>query len=243
MSETYLPFCIRQDGPKNKRGYFSIGKTRGLELVEGEVKHSAEGYKQIMLDIIHDASLEKSWPLSIFKVGPPYQHYALEDVCWISDGPTNNLKYIGMEHEGRVGEPLTANQITWTTRISQAIRELCPKVAANPPTRRVNLWEHRELPGTSTACPSGRIPWDAIIAALQTEDWLMALDHDQQVHLLNLTQDIWNVLFNDFDGTGPESAPRWAYWQMMLQQASIDDPQAAAVAKAIADDFVARLED
>lgn len=169
MTDTYLPFCIRHDGPKNKRGYFLIGPTRGLELVEGEVKHSAEGYKQTMLDLIADPDNSKSWVFSIFNEGPPYQHYAIEDICWTSDGPENNTKYIGMEHEGRKAEPLMANQLHWTIEISKAIRELCPKVAANPPTRRVNLWEHRELPGTSTACPSGRIPWAEIITALEVD--------------------------------------------------------------------------
>lgn len=220
-----------------------IGPMRSLALVEGEVKHSAEGYKQGMLDIIHDPNVEKSWPISIFKAGPPHQHYELEDVCWISDGPTNNTKYIGTEREGVKGEPLTDNQLQHDIRLSKELRILCPKMAANPPTRGVNLIEHREIANTS--CPSGRIPWAEIIAGItqpQEEDWMSVLTDDQQRDFYNKTVAIWNVLHNTELGI-----ERWAYWQILLQAAAAPDggtvADTEAVAEAVADEIAKRAQD
>ena len=52
----------------------------------------------------------------------------------------------------------------------------------NAPPNALILAEHREviwLGGSATACPSGRIPWDVILAALEgdmtTEDQIKAL--------------------------------------------------------------------
>jgi len=167
----WLPFCTRRPGPDWKQGYPGIPK-RSLDQIEGEAKHSAEGGRASMYAVL-DGPRTASWTFSVFKVGPPDQHYPLESVPWTNGSPMANLKFIGEEHEGIAGEELNGNQVQWTAQVTSSIRELCPAVKANPPTRRVNLWEHRELTiygADPTACPSGRIPWQAIIAALEEDD-------------------------------------------------------------------------
>ena len=175
MTETWLPFAVRRDGPASKFGYWPI-LYRGLELIEGEVKHSAEGPKSAMYGVL-DGPRRASWILSIYKAGPPEQHFPLEAVGWTNGSIDANMKFVGMEHEGKAGEPLNDNQVYWTTRISLALRVLCPKIASNPPARRVNLWEHNEMTlfgADWTACPSNRIPWAQVLAGLQTEEEDMA---------------------------------------------------------------------
>lgn len=224
--------------PTDKHGYGNDDNCLGL----GIVAHSMEGSLRAAFGELDRPDRQASWHFSVAKNGDVYQHIETENISYASGSYEANRRFWSIEHEGRAGEPLEPPQRVSTTGLMGWLLG----IKGSAPVRGTTLREHREMVefgAAATACPSGRIPWNEIIPALRTEDWLMALTDDQQTHLLNLTQDIWNVLFNDFDGTGPESAPRWAYWQMMLQQASTDDPQAAAVAKAIADDFVARLED
>ena len=181
MSDTWLPFCVPELGPPAKRGYNGV-PTRRLDEIEGEVKHSMEGtvagaVGRLMTPLTNDPYTQASWHFSVPKVGKPRQHYALEAVCWHAGLPgdrrfdtslVGNLTLLGEEHEDYPDNKLNANQVHWTIEISRAVRALCPRVAARPPTRRLNLWEHREL--SATSCPSGLIPWDSIIAALEEDD-------------------------------------------------------------------------
>jgi hypothetical protein len=168
LNGIWLPFCTRRPGPDWKQGYPGIPK-RSLDQIEGEAKHSAEGGRLSMHGVLDSEARLASWTFSVFKSGPPEQHYPLESVVWTNGSPQANLKFIGEEHEGVAGEELNGNQVLWTAQITSSVRKLCPKVAAFPPTRLVNLWEHRELTifgADPTACPSGRIPWPKIIAAV-----------------------------------------------------------------------------
>ncbi len=168
----WLPFCNRRPGPPEKTGYPGIPK-RTLDQIQGEAKHSAEGYRASMYGVLDNSSRQASWTFSIFKEGPPDQHYPLEAIVWTNGSPQANIKFIGEEHEGMAGEELNENQILWTTQITSSVRELCPAVKANPPATRVNLWEHGWLTvfgASPTACPSGRIPWDRIIAGLTSPE-------------------------------------------------------------------------
>src|SRR3990167_6093485 len=181
MTDTWLPFCIKRPGPLNKRGYGGI-PTRTLAEVEGEVKHSMEGYMggaegRLMAPLTNDPYTQASWHISVPKLGPPVEYFALEDICWHAGRPGDrrfdtsllgNLTLVGIEHEDYPTNSLNANQIHWTIEISKAIRRLCPRVAAKPPALRVNLWEHNWL--SATSCPSGLIPWPTILAALKEED-------------------------------------------------------------------------
>ena len=180
MTDTWLPLCLPEFGPPSKRGYGGV-PTRALSEIEGEVKHSMEGtvagaVGRLMTPLTNDPYTHASWHFSIPKIGKPRQHYALEAICWHAGSPgdrrldtslVGNLTLVGIEHEDYPDNKLNANQVHWTTEITRAIRQLCPHVGAQPPTRRLNLWEHREL--SATSCPSGLIPWDIIIAALLAE--------------------------------------------------------------------------
>ncbi len=146
--------------------------------IEGAVDHSMEGSLAGAYSVL-DGPAQSSWTFSIPKVGEPVQHYSLEKIPWHAGLPGDrrhdtsligNLTLIGKEHEGVAGETWTENQIFWSAKIDVACRALCPAFGANRPTRRLNMWEHREL--SATSCPSGRNPWDAkfkLINAWETE--------------------------------------------------------------------------
>jgi len=153
-----------------------VGRTRLLGLIAGEVKHSAEGYRRAMLDIL-DGPAEKSWTFSVYVTGVPDQHYPLEDTTWAAGSPGANVPYVQLEHEGRVGEALTSAQLWYTVRISAAIRAVT-LAGRSAPTRRLNLWEHNECVarygGGATACPSGRIPWSDVIREVDALEHIAA---------------------------------------------------------------------
>lgn len=172
MSATWLPWCIRQDGPPEKRGYSGV-TTRGLEMIEGEVKHSTEGPLEAALGELFRPERSASWHFTIPKEGPPRQHYPLEAILWHCGLPGDrsfdtsligNITLLGEEHVDAPDNQLNANQLQNSIHISQDVRLLCPRVAANPPTLRVNEWEHGWL--SATACPSGLIPWGPIFAGI-----------------------------------------------------------------------------
>ena len=113
-----------------------------------------------------DGPRQASWTFSIPKVGEPVQHYSLEKITWHCGLPGDrrqdtsligNLTLVGKEHEGVAGEPWTENQVYWSARIDVALCQLCPAFGTNPPTLRLNQWEHNWL--SATSCPSDRNPW------------------------------------------------------------------------------------
>lgn len=167
---TVLPWATWRAGPRQKLGYGSK-KTRPLTSIEGEVKHSAEGYYPAMLSVLDDLS-RGSWHFSILLDGRLIQHYQLEDIAWhcglpgderVDTSLIGNITLVGVEHEG-IGAPINDAQIATTTRLSSELRILCPAYGSRPPQLRVNMWEHGWL--SQTACPSDRILWNPIIAGL-----------------------------------------------------------------------------
>ncbi|KKN02103.1 hypothetical protein LCGC14_1121060 [marine sediment metagenome] len=167
---TWLSFCARRPGPSWKVGY-GTGDRR-LGEIEGVVDHTEEGSQAGAYTVL-DGPQQASWTFSIPKVGEPIQHYELSKITWHAGLPGDrrhdtsligNLTLVGKEHEGRAGEPWTANQLHWSAKIDVALRALCPAFGANPPTLRKNMWEHRWL--SATSCPSGRNPWNAKFALI-----------------------------------------------------------------------------
>jgi hypothetical protein len=181
MTETWLDFCIRRPGPAWKRGYSGVLRRELLEI-EGEVDHSTEGHLGGALGVL-DGPSTASWTFTIDWDGTVYQHYALEDICWHCGLPGDrrfdtsligNITLRGIEHVDRLPNgtmlaTLTPPQLATSVRISQEIRRHCPQVAANPPTLRLNMWEHNWL--SATACPSGLIPWAAKFTAMEDDMW------------------------------------------------------------------------
>lgn len=168
--ETYLDFCIRRDGPRTKGGYFGIGRTQSLDLIEGEVDHSMEGGLSAALGELDNPAREACWWFSIPKVGPPLQHYPLEWICWTNGSPRANILFLAKEYEGKKGEAPNENQIFWSIRITLAIRALCKNYGSVPFKRKVNAWEHNEMVAFGarwTECPSGRMNtvWPRLEAA------------------------------------------------------------------------------
>ena len=103
------------------------------------------------------------------KNGDLFQHYAVTATAWTNGSPDANLRFIGVESEGVVGEPLTEPQVANLRRIA----EDCKAYFGWPTlSRGEQLLEHREMVrygSDPTACPSGRIPWDRLLADFEEE--------------------------------------------------------------------------
>ena len=130
----------------------------GANPAQGVVCHSVEGnYSDAYTPIDTMRERQVSWHFTIMQDGSVWQHYALSARCWHSGG-RGNFSAIGIEHEGRKGEPLTPLQLAASVRLVRWIAEQGGwRMGRDNPGR--TLWEHHEISGTS--CPNGRIPWHA----------------------------------------------------------------------------------
>ena len=174
--------AIRLDGPPAKHGYNGVY----IRQHKGAIYHSMEGrwqdaYSRLM------SSDKVSWHLSLTYEGVWLQHYALNDVLW-HGGCTFAGMLAAVECEGRVGEPLTRQQVNELGEFTawQAENEDWPSIE-----RRVTLWEHKEMAdygAAPTACPSGRIPWQEVID-LATID----VEARRQIAVVNLA-DRWAAM-------------------------------------------------
>jgi hypothetical protein len=163
-SDGWLDWAIRLPGnPAHVNG--GVNEAKGIFL------HSAEGYADHLIELATDGPL--SWHLSNLMDGRVFQHFPFTAQCWHATAANN--KYIGMEHEGvfTVETSLNEAQIANAVRVIKDLSEWkgwTPTRPSNPAMTTHTLWEHREVTrigGSATACPSGRIPWDVIMQALQ----------------------------------------------------------------------------
>ncbi len=144
------PGAVSQPGPANK-------VNGGVNTCRGVVCHSMVGPYAAALGELQKPSRRASWHYSVLKSGVVYAHYPDEAQAWHAGSSFNNST-IGIEHEGGLNpynEPLTPAQLA-------ASVDLVRWLSRNhgfPLVRRVGLWEHREVSGEPTACPSFRIPW------------------------------------------------------------------------------------
>lgn len=140
----------------------------GPNPVQQAYFHSAEGYWANLLNLAVNGPY--SWHGSIALKGKFTQHYPLHAKVWHATA-ANNIS-VGFEFEGvhTKEKTFTSEQINTAVRI---LRELAgyngftPSRPANDRDTSNTLWEHREvvkIGGSATACPSGRVPWDAILA-------------------------------------------------------------------------------
>lgn len=115
------------------------------------------------------------------KMGTPKQHYPIFASCWASGSFYPNTMGVAFENEGgppgNESEPLTDWQVSCNIKAIQELIEFRQWDTVRRPTDQwdvgAQLYEHNECTrwgSEPTACPSGRIPWDRIIAALQEED-------------------------------------------------------------------------
>jgi len=171
----WLDFCIRLDGPKEKKGYPGV-VSRTLGEIEGEVDHSTEGPLDAALGELQKLERMASWTFTVPKAGPPLQHYPLTAITWHCGLPgdrrtdtslVGNLTLVGIEHVDWPDNTLSDSQLYWSVEITRALRQMCPRIGARPPALRGNLFEHNWL--SPTSCPSGLILWAKKLAALEED--------------------------------------------------------------------------
>lgn len=167
----WAPFAVRRDGPAWKVGYSYAGEAGPKR---GDVKHSAEGYWPGLYSVL-DGPRRASWHFTV-GFGRIEQHYPLSAHCWhagdVDDdgGVAANIDLIGDEHLGVAGEPLTPYQVDGSALISRWAAEQngLYRFARYPTQNDVwTLAEHNQVSDVPTACPSNRILWEPIFAALQ----------------------------------------------------------------------------
>lgn len=169
----------------NKHGYGNDDSCLGM----GIVAHSMEGGLAAAFGELDRADRQASWHFSVSKSGAVWQHIDTVNISYASGSYQANKRFWSIEHEGRAGEPLTEAQRLATMAVMGWLLEQ----KNLKPIRKETLWEHREMMqfgAAATACPSGRIPWNEIIAELEEDDILSALTPDEQrevlQHLRNL---------------------------------------------------------
>ncbi len=124
--------------------------------VEGVIFHSAEGdWSDAYEPTDTMTSRGVSWQFTIFKDGRVQQHYSLNASCWPAGSPPLNRRLVGVECEGKNGEPLTEAQIREGRNLLAWMKE---RAGWTGLTRGVTLFEHHEV-NPATTCPNGRIPW------------------------------------------------------------------------------------
>jgi hypothetical protein len=165
MDPTWCPFATRHDGP--------AVKTSGVRAGKGAVLHSAEGPLAASFRILaltsgaRPADWQKSWHFTVAQDGRLFQHYPLDVVTWHA-GPKANPLYVGVEHEGVAGQPVAGPQLEASARLLRWISDVegWGRFVRYPADGlAANLFEHNQF--MATACPSGRIPWPALLALLQ----------------------------------------------------------------------------
>lgn len=156
------PFAIYRPGPPDKVGYGAVTNSQK----EGVVAHSMEGPLAAALAELDRPDRQASWHFSVARGGEIYQHYDTDLVVWASGSPEANRRFVAVEHEGWAGERLTPQQVEALARIIA----WCAEVYGWPVIQRgETLWEHREMTrfgSAPTSCPSGRIPWPEVLAAV-----------------------------------------------------------------------------
>lgn len=181
-AQGWVSWAVKLPGPLSKTYV-------GVNPVKGVFMHSAEGYAPHLLNLAVNGPL--SWHGSITFDGAFHQHYSLLARC--AHATAANMEYVGIENEGVAGlhPSLMASQIVTAARLLGEIaawKGWTPSRPAGATDTSHTLWEHREvtrLGGTSTACPSGRIPWAEILTQIANaggddmppENYLGELNH------------------------------------------------------------------
>lgn len=161
----WLDWAIKLPGPTHRNLNDGINPVRGIFM------HSAEGYAGTLLDPNSQWGYagNHSWHLSNLFDGRVFQHYPFTARC--HHATAANQSYIGVENEGDFPKETTLNeaQIVNAQRFIKEIADWKGWLPTRPKSSSDishTLWEHNEvvrLGGTSSACPSGRIPWEKLL--------------------------------------------------------------------------------
>lgn len=165
MTEVWYPQAVSRPGPSGK--VWPIQNS-----IDGIIEHSMQGSLAGAYSVLDDESTNSqgayvaaSWHFSIAKDGAVYQHYALNLSPFHAGSKTQNLRLIGVEHEGgppgNLSEPLTEAQIASSVDLAKWIAQQGEFDLSRDDANRT-LYEHNNV--SATQCPSGRIPWDRYFA-------------------------------------------------------------------------------
>lgn len=163
--EGFFDWAIIYPGPQSKSGYPGIKDSNA----QGVVYHSAEGSAASLLSLVTNLDRQASWTASNMKDGKFYQHYPVTRIVWTNGSKEANIRFRGVESEGVKGEPLTAAQTENLIRCAEDMRDFFKWPGFR---RNIEAWEHNQMTAfgaAATACPSGRIPWDKIMAGLEDD--------------------------------------------------------------------------
>ena len=141
----------------------------GTNTVKGVVCHSMVGPYAAALGELYKPTRRASWHYSVLKDGRVMCHYEDEAQTWHAGSAYNN-DTIGIEHEGGLkphDEPLRPAQ----RDASVALVRWLSQTHGFAMQRKSGLWEHNEVSGEPTACPSNRIPW-AYYTEEEDEMWV-----------------------------------------------------------------------
>lgn len=162
-ADGWFDFAERMPGPADK-----IWPDANLN--QGVVFHSAVGSLQGVINIVlGPTSNYRSVTGVIGYDGRFVQFYPVTASPWANGSHDTNRRFLGFEHEGgvdtpaTVSEPLTDAQVAVDVRILKDLAAY-KGVGVDYWKRPSTLVEHREI--FPTACPSGRIRWDDILAGL-----------------------------------------------------------------------------
>ena len=176
--EGFFDWAIIYPGPAAKSGYPGIKDSNA----QGVVYHSAEGSAASLLALVTNLDRQASWTASNMKDGKFYQHYPVTRIVWTNGSKEANIRFRGVESEGRAGEALTDLQTDNLIRCAEDMRDFFKWPGFR---RNIEAWEHNQMTAfgaAATACPSGRIPWDKIMAGMEddmTVDEMKALLRDK----------------------------------------------------------------
>lgn len=183
--------------PTSKHGYGNDD----AHLNKGVVVHSMEGSITAAFGELDNPNRQASWTFSLAKSGQVYQHVDTANIAWTNGSYNANKRFWGIECEGKAGEPVTGAQLDALVAL---LAWLFDTHGLTSFVRRETLWEHNEMTAygaAATACPSGRIPWPAIIAALNEEEIDMQQLQELAQRVTFLEHDkLGHVEFIRFDG-------------------------------------------
>jgi N-acetyl-anhydromuramyl-L-alanine amidase AmpD len=218
--------------PTDKHGYGDFD----THSQKGVVIHSAEGSFAGAMSVL-DGPREASWHFFVTKTGKVYQHVDTDHIAWTNGSYDANKLWWGIECEGREGEPLTELQYQALVRV---VRWLWTTHQVGAAVRQETLWEHREMTrfgSPSTSCPSGRIPWAALIKEMEDD---MALSAEDKEFILAQTKFLETRQNQHADVRKTEHAALQARIDALQVSGGVD---IAALVKAVADELALRMKE